>query len=385
MDGPELRPGQNVNFNFIAILMLGFDDLMRNAIELIEDSVPFNEDRVVSALSARGYAVSEARSVIRNFVFGKGLIPRAVINFNRLGLVDVRVDITLSPSSTGKAEQLLSLLTEDGYLISWGKSIGLSNYRTINAVPRAFLSDYRKVFDSAVSLGKLRDYQWFETETSFQYFSPDPSVFDFRTGNWKSGAGQVNATRRLKEIPTTKGNFDALDLRILLQLRKTAAQTPEALALSVGLTGSDVDEVAQRVNRLHKEKFITSVYLDFFEAGFLAPSTAMIDLLCRSTDNSLSSLEESLLTNPYLSAASFGVKALAALLTFPLSAFYRLQSALEKLVLSQGAVDSAFMLISWFESETFKKPDSASILASKYDGSRWAFDVDRLLEHLKGL
>ncbi|MDP7975858.1 MAG: AsnC family protein [TACK group archaeon] len=365
--------------------MLGFDGLMRNAIELIEDSVPFDEDRVVSALSTHGYTESEARSVIRNFVFGKGLIPRAVINVNRLGLVDVRVDITLSPSSTGKAEQLLSLLTEDGYLISWGKSIGLSNYRTINAVPRAFLSDYRKVFDSAVSFGKLRDYQWFETETSFQYFSPDPSVFDFRTGNWKSGAGQVNAARRLKETPTTKGNFDALDLRILLQLRKTAAQTPEALALSVGLSGSDADEVAQRINRLRKEKFITSVYLDFFEAGFLAPSTAMIDLLCRSTDNSLSSLEESLLTNPYLSAANFGVKALAGLFTFPLSAFYRLQSALEKLVLSQGGVDSAFMLISWFESETFKKPDSISILASKYDGSHWAFDADRLLEHLKQL
>ncbi len=365
--------------------MLSFDGLMRNAIEVIEGLVPFSEDRVVSALSARGYTESEARSAIRNFIFGKGLIPRAMINVNRLDLIDVRVDLTLAPSVISKAEKLLNALTEDGYLISWGKSIGLGNYRTINAVPRAFLGDYRAVFDSAVSFGKLRDYRWFETETSSQYFSPDPSVFDFRTGNWKSGIEQTNEPRKLREIPRSRGNFDALDLKILLQLRKTAAQTPEALALSVGLNASDAGEVAQRIDRLSREKFITSVYLDFFEAGFLAPSTAMIDILCRSTENSLSSLEERLLTNPYLSAANFGVKSLAALFTFPLSAFYRLQSALESLVLSQGNVDSAFMLISWFENETFKKPESASILTLKFDGSRWTFDADRLQERLKEL
>ncbi|WP_449461749.1 hypothetical protein PQ610_05050 [Tardisphaera miroshnichenkoae] len=98
--------------------MLSFDDLMRSAIEAMEDVVPFSEDRVVSALAARGYAESEARTAIRNFVFGKGLIPRAMINVNRLGLVDVRIDLTLSPSIAGKAEKMLDALTEDGYLIS---------------------------------------------------------------------------------------------------------------------------------------------------------------------------------------------------------------------------------------------------------------------------
>ncbi|WP_449461748.1 hypothetical protein PQ610_05045 [Tardisphaera miroshnichenkoae] len=236
-----------------------------------------------------------------------------------------------------------------------------------------------------MSLGKLRSYSWFETETSSQYFSPDPSVFDLRTGNWKPRSDQTTVPRRLREIPKSRGNFDALDLKLLLQLRKTAAQTPEALALSVGLAASDADEVAQRINRLSKEKFITSVYLDFFEAGFLAPSTPMIDLLCRSTEGNLSSFEEHLLTNPYLSAANFGVKAISALLTFPLSAFYRLQNALEGLVLSQGGVDSRFMLISWFENETFKKPDSVSILSSKHDRSRWAFDAAKLVERLKDI
>ncbi|MGC8636518.1 MAG: hypothetical protein ACP5T5_05795 [Thermoprotei archaeon] len=356
---------------------------MRRLISTIEN-MPFFDESKLEDESGLG---PEALMIFRSYVTGKGLIPRASISYQKLGLKPVIVTANLRVNDEETAKTIAGIYQRNGFLLSWSKPFGSKTIFSRHSVPQEFLERYKESFQSMVELGLITDFNWIEFSKTHTRFSFEPCVFDYSQGGWRAAPGDCKP-RTLKDGSTEiVSHIDEYDLKILVQLKRTAIQSCQSLANAIGLS---VDETMQHLKDHvlggsdKSKSMINSYYIDFLEPGLFASDTVFADCIFTPTDTSWhDELVSDLLSIPYLIFIRADER-VHATFAFPTVRLYQLTSLIEKAAKESNVRDYEYFLMPWYNLNVFTMSDDLGLFAN-FEGGKWHYEEDLVMQELTHL
>ncbi len=353
---------------------------MRQLIAAIENMAFFDERR----LEEESGLGPEALMIFKSYVTGKGLIPRASINYQRLGLKPVLVTANLKVNNAEVAKTIADIYQRNGFLLSWSKPFGSRTVVSRHSIPREFLDRYRESFQRMVDLGLLADFRWIEFGRTHSRFSFEPCVFDYSQGSWRAVPGDCKPRTMRDGSTEIAPIIDEYDLRILLQLKRTAIQSCQSLANAIGLS---LDETMEHLEKHvlgggdKSRSMINSYYIDFLEPGLFAYDTVFADCIFASSDSSVrDKLVRNLLGIPYL----VFIRAdgyVHATLAFPTTRLYQVTSSIERVAKESDVKDFEYYLTPWYNLNVYTTSSELGLFAN-FERGRWRYEGDLVIEEL---
>ncbi|WP_449462381.1 hypothetical protein PQ610_07125 [Tardisphaera miroshnichenkoae] len=356
---------------------------MRQLISTIE-SMPFFDEKKLEEESGLG---PEAIMLFKSYVTGKGLIPRASINYQRLGLKPIIVTADLKANDAEVAKTIADIYQRNGFLLSWSKPFGSRTIVSRHSVPKEFLGNYKESFQRMVELGLLKDFKWIEFGKTHSRFSFEPCVFDYSQGSWRAVPGDCKPRTLKGGSSEVAPQIDEYDLKILVQLKRTAIQSCQSLANAIGLS---LDETMEHLKNHvlgggdKSKSMINSYYIDFLEPGLFAYDTVFADCIFTSNDASHhDKLVSELLGIPYLIfiRADGNVHATFA---FPTTRLYQVTSSIERAAKESDIKDYEYFLTPWYNLNVFTTSGDLGLFAN-FEGGKWHFEEDMVIQELTHL
>ena len=169
-------------------------------------------------------------------LLSKGFAVHVAVDHEKLGLKRVIMLIDFAEVFKPIAQKMMTVLSEDGYLVSFEKVLPDGKYVVHCSVPEEVVDEYRSFFEGLERRGifksmEFRVFQWFRNppmKTSMYDF--DEGVWDF---DWSTDAKPDKQVA--SHLPSGRERFDSIDLRILKQLQMDGNRTLAEMAESLGI------------------------------------------------------------------------------------------------------------------------------------------------------
>lgn len=170
-------------------------------------------------------------------ILSKGFAVHVAVDHEKLGLKRVIMLIDFAENYRPIAQRLMTILSEQGYLVSFEKTLPDGRYVVHSSVPEEHLEDYKSFFGELEKRGifnsiEIQTFQWFRNppmKTSLYDF--DEGAWDF---DWSTDARPDKSAA--SHLPSGRERFDKVDLLILKQLQmdgnKTLAEMSESLHIN---------------------------------------------------------------------------------------------------------------------------------------------------------
>ncbi|MDP7976579.1 MAG: hypothetical protein RAK25_05505 [TACK group archaeon] len=359
---------------------LTLDEKMEALIDAIENSREFD----LNAIGQASGLGDEAPLLYRNYVAGKSLIAQASINYFRLGLQNTLIVVRAEHSLMGPLRKAFEMLlsTPGFYMHSLGVPLGQNLFITRHIIPEGIYGGYVAIFDELVSRGIVKGYDVSKASSPVETYSLDPTVFDYATGNWKTGTYSLKVKRKPRKISKNAVPFDEVDLKMVSMLRKSAATTPQAMANATGLS---LDEVLFHL-REHvlgggdpEKSMVSKYHVQFMEPGLFAPSTMMLNVFARADDDD--QLVNELVSIPYLFFVAKG-ETVHAVLYGPLQGLYAIWHEIEAIGEGLGVKDLTAYVSPWYDFNVLGSLKSPVSLDRDFRNGNWVFEPDSVVDFI---
>ena len=164
-------------------------------------------------------------------LLSKGFAVRVAVDQEKLGLRRVVMLVDFTDAYQEVAQKILTALSEDGYLVSFEKTLPDGKYLVHASVPEECVEDYREFFSELQQKGYFRSFEFY----TFHWFRNPPmktELYDFDEGRWDfdwSTEAKFDKDAAL-HAPSAKEKFDTVDLLILKELQKDADKSLAEMA-----------------------------------------------------------------------------------------------------------------------------------------------------------
>lgn len=171
-----------------------------------------------------------------------GLAVGVSIDYHRLGLSKMLVDLTIDPALDDQAEVILDRLARVAGLTYRAREVFQGRFMTIFAVPAGFKDEFRLFLKSLVDKNVLHNFEvkplaWMR-KLSFR-----PDLYDFRRGGWNIDWSRVDSTPievvqpALSLEPSEHVELDRLDVLLAKELQIDAFRPLNVIARKLRVHG----------------------------------------------------------------------------------------------------------------------------------------------------
>jgi DNA-binding Lrp family transcriptional regulator len=170
-------------------------------------------------------------------LLSKGFAVHVAVDHEKLGLRRMIIFIDFADAYKPIAQKMMSVLSEEGYLVSYEKVLPDGRYIVHCSVPDECIEDYREFFGALQKKGVFKSMELH----TFQWFRNPPmktNLYDFDEGVWDFDWNTDTKLDRqaATHVPSSKERFDSVDLLILKQLQmdgnRTLAEMAELLNIN---------------------------------------------------------------------------------------------------------------------------------------------------------
>jgi len=164
-------------------------------------------------------------------LLSKGFAVHVAVDHEKLGLKRVIMLVDFADQFKPVAKKMMTILSDEGYLVSFEKVLPDGRYVVHSSVPEERLEEYQSFFRGLEAKGIFNSL---EIQT-FQWFRNPPmktNLYDFDEGAWDfDWSTEAKPDKQAAAImPSTRERFDTIDLLILKQLQMDGNRTLAEMA-----------------------------------------------------------------------------------------------------------------------------------------------------------